>query len=172
MKNLIMIIACMLGIIVSCKKQKFKEILSPQKPTVLIVSTDARLLDTVWSEPSRYVHFFITFDVITGASDVYFSQLSSNYESYVTVMGPDTVYSYTLYQPLILTMLPEVIPEGGVYKISANDTARITYFGMLIAHGRWTQFSMQAYAFPYSLGENDGVYESVISLDSVSTGFP
>lgn len=167
-----MIITCMLGIITSCQKQKSKEIISVQKPMVLIVSTEARLLDTAAFIGKRYMHFLITFDVITGDSDVYFSQLPSGYESYVKITGPDTIHNYTPYRPLILTTLPEVILESDVYKISAHDTARITYFGMVVAHGRWTQFSMQVYMFPYSLGQNDGIYESVIGLDSTSSGFP
>lgn len=159
-------------LIMACKKQNTISF-DNTKPTVLFVSTNARVLDTAAFLGKRYMHFLISIDVITGDSSIYFSQLPIDHSRFVRLLGPDTVHEFTLYRPLLLTTLPEVIPESDVYEISANDTARITYFGMVIAHGRWTQFYMEAYRFPYSLGQNDGTYESFIEFSpSYKTNMP
>src|SRR5574343_1557075 len=144
--------------IMKCKKQNTP--ISDQKnPTALLVSTTARLLDTVAFAPKRYMHFLITFDIITGDSDIYFSQVPRDYRSIIRFCGADTNRLFTPYRPLILTNIPETIPESDIFKINAHDTIRISYFGIVIAHGPWLNYYMQAYGFPYSLGMNDGSYE-------------
>jgi len=173
MKNKIIILCIFSASIISCKKQHQPSGITSQKPIALFVSTQAQLLDTAWSNPRRYMHFLITFDIITGDSSIYFSQLPMEYSRFARFLGPDTVHEYTPYRPLILTNIPEVVPEGDVFKIDSHDTVRISYFGMLIAHGPWTQFYMQSCGFPYSLGQNDGVYESVVRFDiCFTTNFP
>jgi hypothetical protein len=124
------------------------------------------LLDTAAFAPKRYMHFLITFDIITGDSDIYFSQLPTDYGPFVRFCGPDTNRLFTPYRPMIIPDIPEIIPESDIFKVNAHDTVRITYFGMIVAHGAWIQFYMQAYEFPYSLGINDGVYESSIIFDN------
>ncbi|HQV65144.1 MAG TPA: hypothetical protein PKZ56_02855 [Candidatus Paceibacterota bacterium] len=165
-----LIITCMLAS--HCKKQS--SVMSVGKePMVMLVSTEAILLDTVWSAPKRYMHFLITFDVIAGDSNMYFSQLPTDYQQFVKFCGPDTVHDITPYRPLIIPDIPEVVPESDVFKIIAHDTVRISYFGMLIAHGPWTQFYMQSCGFPYSSGQNDDMYESKIRFDTCfTTNFP
>jgi hypothetical protein len=156
-------------IVMQCKKQNTTTLSADKKPTVSLVSTTARLLDTVWSAPKRYMHFMITFDVVAGDSDIYFSQLPIDYQSFVKFLGPDTGQIFTPYRPLVIPDVPEIIPEGDIFKISAGDTVQIRYFGMLIAHGPWIQFYMQAYGFPYSNGSDDGIYESILSFDNPFT---
>lgn len=173
MKNKIIILCVFFTSIISCKKQHQPSSTNSQKPNALFVSTQARLLDTMWSASRRYMHFLVTFDVITTDSCVYFSQLPADYLPFAAFLGPDTIHEYTLYRPLTLTNIPEVVPEGDVFKIDPHDTVRISYFGMIIAHDRWTQFYMKAYGFPYSLSNNDGIYESEIHFDSCfTTDFP
>jgi hypothetical protein len=160
-------------IVMQCKKQNTTTLSADKKPTALFVSTQARLLDTVWSAPRRYMHFLVTFDVITTDSCVYFSQLPVDYLPFAAFLGPDTIHEYTLYRPLIIPDIPEVVFESDIFKIDPHDTVRISYFGMIIAHGPWTQFYMQVYGFPYSLSNNDGIYESVIRFDSCfRTNYP
>jgi hypothetical protein len=165
MKTQITLLIIITIIVMQCKKQNTVNS-DRKKPTAVLVSTTARLLDTAAFAPKRYMHFLITFNIITGDSDIYFSQLQMNYQRCIKFLGPDTVYNHTPYRPMILTTLPEVIPEGDVYKINAHDTVQVSYFGMIVAHGAWIQFYMQAYEFPYSLGINDGVYESGIIFDN------
>lgn len=155
-----------------CKKQNTP--ISDQKnPTAVFVSTTARLLDTAAFAPKRYMHFLITFDIITGDSDIYFSQLPADYSEFVRFMGPDTVYSFTPYRPSIIPGIPEIVPESDIFKMNAHDTVRVTYFGMIIAHGPWKNFYMQAYRFPYSFGMNDGDYKSTVVFDTLfKTSFP
>ncbi len=166
MKNKIIILCIFSASIISCKKQHQPSSTNSQKPNALFVSTQARLLDTMWSASRRYMHFLVTFDVITTDSCVYFSQLPADYLPFAAFLGPDTIHEYTLYRPLIIPDIPEVIPESDIFKIDPHDTVRISYFGMIIAHGPWTQFYMQACSFPYSLSSNDGIYESEIRFSS------
>ena len=146
-----------------CSKQSL--IISARSmPTAILISTEAILLDTLAFSGNYYMHFLITFDVIAGDSDMYFSQVPTDFKKYVDILGSDTIHDYTPYRPMTITDLPEVEPEMDVYKIRAQDTARITYFGLVIAHGPWSDFYMKAYKFPYSTGRNDGTYESSITL--------
>ncbi len=151
-----------------CKKRS-AHIAVGTEPTATLVSTEAILLDTLAFSGKYYMHFRITFDIIAGDSDMYFSQVPINFGTYVTIRGNDTIHEYTPYRPLTLTSLPETEPESDVYKIVRNDTARITYFGMVIAHGPWMDFYMQAYKFVYSNGANDGTYESTVTFDQPFT---
>lgn len=164
MKTRIIYLLALIMITGECKKESPVIIPTETQPTAILISTKANLLDTVWSAPKRYMHFFITFDVVAGDSDMYFSQVPIDFGGFVNIRGIDTVHLYTPYRPMILTSIPETESESDVYKVNAQDTARITYFGIVIAHGSWTDFYMQAYKFPYSKGVNDGTYESSIAF--------
>lgn len=173
MKTSIIYFLALIMMTVGCKKDS--SVITPveTKPIAILISVKANLLDTVWSAPKRYMHFFITFDVVAGDSDMYFSQVPVDFVSFVNIRGLDTIHLYTPYRPMILTNLPETEPESDVYKINKYDTTRITYFGIVIAHGPWTDYYMQAYKFPYSKGANDGINESSIIFDQLfTTGRP
>ena len=150
---------------ISCNKETLPSAPPGKRPTVLLVSTEALLLDTVWSAPKRYMNFLITFDVIVGDSDLYFAQIPPEYQSLINILGSDTVHIHTVFTPMILTNIPEVIPETGIYKLRAGDTTRLSYYVMMIAHGPWTDFYAEAYSFAYSWGMNDGTYESRIEFE-------
>jgi uncharacterized protein YpmS len=82
-------------IVMQCKKQNTTTLSADKKPTVSLVSTTARLLDTVWSAPKRYMHFMITFDVVAGDSDI---ELNNLFKSGIMPLFYDILLLYVTHR--------------------------------------------------------------------------